>query len=181
VAELGPLATAATAEQAAEAGDLVVVSIPVKAFAEVPAKPLAGKAVLDTGNYYPQRDGHREELDTGSLTSSGLLQRDLPAAHVVKVFNNIYFKHLQSLARPSGAPDRTALPIAGDDPAAKAAVTAYLDSIGYDAVDAGPVAESWRQEPGTPAYGTPYGPYSDEAGTPASAAKIHAALTGAHR
>src|SRR6478736_7326535 len=95
VAELGPLATAATAEQAAEAGDLVVVSIPVKAFAEVPAKPLAGKAVLDTGNYYPQRDGQVEELDTGALTSSGLLQRYLPDAHVVKVFNNIYFKHLQ--------------------------------------------------------------------------------------
>jgi 8-hydroxy-5-deazaflavin:NADPH oxidoreductase len=181
VAELGPLATAATAEQAAEAGDLVVVSIPVKAFAEIPAKPLAGKAVLDTGNYYPERDGHFEELDTGALTSSGLLQRDLPGAHVVKVFNNIYFKHLQSLARPSGAEDRTALPIAGDDQAAKAAVTAYLDSIGYDAADAGPVAESWRQEPNTPAYGTPYGPFSDEVGTPASTAKIHAALTGAHR
>jgi 8-hydroxy-5-deazaflavin:NADPH oxidoreductase len=181
VAELGPLATAATAEQAAEAGDLVVVSIPVKAFAGIPAKPLAGKAVLDTGNYYPQRDGHFEELDTGALTSSGLLQRDLPEAHVVKVFNNIYFKHLQSLARPSGAPDRSALPIAGDDADAKAAVTAYLDSIGYDAVDAGPVGQSWRQEPGTPAYGTPYGPFSDEAGTPASAAELHAALTGAHR
>jgi 8-hydroxy-5-deazaflavin:NADPH oxidoreductase len=181
VAELGPLATAATASQAAEAGDLVVVSIPVKAFAEIPAKPLAGKAVLDTGNYYPERDGHFEELDTGALTSSGLLQRDLPGAHVVKVFNNIYFKHLQSLARPSGAEDRTALPIAGDDQAAKAAVTAYLDSIGYDAADAGPVAESWRQEPNTPAYGTPYGPFSDEVGTPASTAKIHAALTGAHR
>jgi 8-hydroxy-5-deazaflavin:NADPH oxidoreductase len=181
VAELGPLATAATAEQAAEAGDLVVVSIPVKAFAEIPAKPLAGQAVLDTCNYYPERDGHFEELDTGALTSSGLLQRDLPEAHVVKVFNNIFFKHLQSLARPSGAADRSALPIAGDDQAAKAAVTAYLDSIGYDAVDAGPVAESWRQEPGTPAYGPPYGPFSDEVGTPASAAKIHAALTGAHR
>jgi 8-hydroxy-5-deazaflavin:NADPH oxidoreductase len=181
VAELGRLATAATAEQAAEAGDLVVVSIPVKAFAEVPAKPLAGKAVLDTGNYYPQRDGQIEALESGALTSSGLLQRDLPEAHVVKVFNNIYFRHLQSLARPSGAPDRTALPIAGDDQAAKAAVTAYLDSIGYDAVDAGPVAESWRQEPGTPAYGTPYGPFSDEAGTPASAAAIHAALVGARR
>ncbi len=181
VAELGPLATAATAGQAAEAGDLVVVSVPVKAFAEIAAKPLDGKPVLDTGNYYPQRDGQIEELDTGALTSSGLLQRDLPGAHVVKVFNNIYFKHLQSLARPSGAPDRTALPIAGDDPAAKAAVTAYLDAIGYDAVDAGPVAESWRQEPGTPAYGAPYGPFSDEAGTPASAAQIRTALTTAHR
>jgi hypothetical protein len=180
-AELGPLATAATAGQAAEAGDLVVVSVPVKAFAEIPAKPLAGKPVLDTGNYYPQRDGQIEELDTFALTSSGLLQRYLPDAYVVKIFNNIYFKHLQSLARPAGAEDRTALPIAGDDETAKAKVTAYLDSIGYDAVDAGPVAESWRQEPGTPAYGTPYGPFSDEAGTPASAARIHADLVGAHR
>ena len=181
VAELGPLATAATAGQAAEAGDLVVVSVPVKAFAEIPAKPLAGKPVLDTGNYYPQRDGQIEELDTGALTSSGLLQRYLGQAQVVKVFNNIFFKHLLSLARPSGAADRTALPIAGDDQAAKAAVTAYLDSIGYDAVDAGPLAESWRQEPGTPAYGTPYGPFSDEVGTPASTTQIHVALVGAHR
>jgi hypothetical protein len=180
-AELGPLATAATAGQAAEAGDLVVVSVPVKAFAEIPAKPLAGKPVLDTGNYYPQRDGQIEELDTFALTSSGLLQRYLPDAYVVKIFNNIYFKHLQSLARPAGAEDRTALPIAGDDETAKAKVTAYLDSIGYDAVDAGPVAESWRQEPGTSAYGTPYGPFSDEAGTPASAARIHADLVSAHR
>jgi 8-hydroxy-5-deazaflavin:NADPH oxidoreductase len=181
VAELGPLATAGTAGQAAEAGDLVVVSVPVKAFSEVPAKPLAGKPVLDTGNYYPQRDGNLEELDTAAITSSGLLQRDLPDAHVVKVFNNIFFRHLRSLARPHGAADRSALPIAGDDEGAKAAVTAFLDSIGYDAVDAGPVAESWRQEPGTPAYGTPYGPFSDEAGTPASAAEIHVALVGAHR
>jgi predicted dinucleotide-binding enzyme len=181
VAELGPLATAATAGQAAEAGDLVVVSVPVKAFAEIPAKPLAAKPVLDTGNYYPQRDGQVEELDTGALTSSGLLQRYLGQAQVVKVFNNIFFKHLRSLARPSGAADRTALPIAGDDQAAKAAVTAYLDSIGYDAVDAGPLAESWRQEPGTPAYGTPYGPFSDEVGTPASTTQIHAALVAAHR
>jgi predicted dinucleotide-binding enzyme len=180
-AELGPLATAATAGQAAEAGDLVVVSIPVKAFGEVPVKPLAGKPVLDTGNYYPDRDGHIAELDTGALTSSGLLQRYLPESHVVKVFNNIFFRHLHRLARPSGDPDRTALPIAGDDAAAKAAVTAFLDSIGYDAADAGPVAESWRQEPGTPVYGTPYGPYEDEMGTPADAAKIHVLLVGAHR
>jgi len=181
VAELGPLATAATSEQAAEAGDLVLVSIPVKAFGDVPVKPLAGKPVLDTGNYYPQRDGHIEELDTGALTSSGLLQRYLPEAHVVKVFNNILFKHLQNLARPHGAQDRSALPIAGDDPAAKQAVTAFLDAIGYDAVDTGLLAESWRQEPGTPVYGSPYGPYTDEMGTPASAATIHAALVGAHR
>ena len=99
----------------------------------------------------------------------------------MKVFNNIYFRHLGSLARPPGAADRSALPIAGDDAAAKAAVTAFLDSIGYDAVDAGPVAESWRQEPGTPAYGAPYGPFSDETGTPAGAATIRAALAAARR
>ena len=180
-AELGPLARAATAEQAAEAGDLAVVSIPVKAFSDVPVQPLAGQPVLDTGNYYPQRDGHIEELDTGAITSSGLLQRYLPESQVVKVFNNIFFKHLRNLARPSGADGRSALPIAGDDPAAKATVTAYLDSIGYDAVDAGPLAESWRQEPGAPVYGSPYGPFADEMGTPADAAKIRVLLAGAHR
>jgi predicted dinucleotide-binding enzyme len=181
VEELGPLAAAATGEEAAEAGDLVVVSIPIKAYPSVPAGPLAGQPVLDTGNYYPQRDGQLAELDDGSLTSSGLLQRDLPESHVVKVFNNIFFKHLRSLARPAGAADRSALPIAGDDEAAKAAVTAFLDSIGYDAVDAGSLAESWRQEPGSPAYGAPYGPFSDETGTPADAAKIRAALAAARR
>ena len=180
-AELGPLARAATAEQAAEAGGLVVVSVPVKAFGDIPAKPLAGKPVLDTGNYYPQRDGNLSELDTGALTSSGLLQRYLPDAHVVKVFNNIFFKHLRWLARPHGAEDRSALPIAGDSEPAKAAVTAFLDSIGYDAVDGGPLADSWRQEPGTPVYGRPYGPFSDEVGTPAGAARIRADLAGALR
>ena len=181
VAELGPLATAATVGQAAEAGDLVVVSIPVKAIGDVPAKPLAGKPVLDTGNYYPQRDGQIEVIDTGALTSSGLLQRHLPGAHVVKVFNNIYFRHLASLARPAGAADRSALPIAGDDATAKAAVAAYLDAIGFGAVDDGSLADSWRQEPGTPVYGAPYGPFSSATGKPADAATIRAALAAAHR
>src|ERR1700689_5889249 len=174
-AELGPLATPGTAGQAAEAGDLVLVSVPVKAFGDLPVKPLAGKPVLDTGNYYPQRDGHLAELDTGALTSSGLLQRDLPDAQVVKVFNNIFFKHLASLARAHGAPDRSALPIAGDSAAAKAAATAFLDAIGYDAVDAGSLADSWHQEPRTPVYGTPYGPFAAEAGTAAPAVRVHAA------
>jgi predicted dinucleotide-binding enzyme len=181
VAELGPLARAGTGEQAAEAGDIVVITIPLKAYPSVPAKPLAGKVVIDTMNYYPQRDGQIPELDDGSATSSGLLQRHLPDSAVVKAFNNIFFKHLQSLARPSGAADRTFLPIAGDDPEAKAAVTAFLDSIGYGAVDVGSLAESWRQEPGTPAYGSPYGPFSDPVGTPADAATIAAALEEAHR
>ena len=181
VAALGPLAAAATSGQAAEAGDLVVVAIPVKAIADVPATPLAGKPVLDTGNYYPQRDGQIEVLDNGVLTSSSLLQRHLPGAHVVKVFNNIYFRHLASLARPSGDADRSALPIAGDDAAAKTAVAGYLDAIGYDAVDDGSLADSWRQEPGTPVYGAPYGPFSSETGRPADAARIRAALAQASR
>ena len=99
----------------------------------------------------------------------------------MKVFNNIYYKHLRSLARPAGAADRTFLPIAGDDPAPSRRSRAFLDSIGYGTVDAGPLAESWRQEPGTPVYGAPYGPFSEEDGRPASADSIRAALASATR
>jgi len=105
VAELGPLARAATSEEAAVAGDIVVIAIPVKAYFGLPAAALAGKIVLDTGNYYPERDGQISELDSGSLTSSELLARQLPGASVVKVFNNIFFKHLQSLCRSGGGAD----------------------------------------------------------------------------
>jgi 8-hydroxy-5-deazaflavin:NADPH oxidoreductase len=178
--ELGPLARAGTGAQASGA-DIVVVAIPVRAYPSVPAGPLAGKTVIDTGNYYPQRDGHIAELDSGAATSSGLLQRHLSGSHVVKAFNNIFFRHLQFLARPAGAADRTFLPIAGDDPAAKQAVTAFLDSIGYGTVDGGSLAESWRQEPGTPVYGAPYGPFAVEEGTPAGEDTIRAALAAATR
>jgi len=181
VTELGPLARAGTGAQAAAAGDIVVVTIPFRAYPTVPVEPLAGTVVIDTDNYYPQRDGQFEELDRGLVTSSELLQRHLPRSAVVKAFNNIYYRHLLSLSRPAGAPDRTFLPIAGDDPAAKAAVTEFLDSIGYGAVDAGPLAEGWRQEPGTPVYGAPYGPFSDEQGTPAGAGAIREALAAATR
>ena len=114
-AELGPQARAATPAEAAAAGDLVVVSIPLRAYPSLPAGPLAGTVVIDTCNYYPQRDGQIAELDSGSVTSSELIQRHLPDAAVVKAFNNIFFKHLESLSRAAGAPDRTALPVAGDD------------------------------------------------------------------
>jgi predicted dinucleotide-binding enzyme len=100
---------------------------------------------------------------------------------VVKVFNNIFYLHLLSLARPTGAPDRSYLPVAGDDADAKASVIAFLDSIGYGAVDDGPLADSWRQQPDTPVYGTPYGEFSDEKGTPADEATIRAALAAATR
>lgn len=180
-AEIGPQARAATPADAAAAGDLVVVTIPLRAYPSVPAGPLAGKVVIDTGNYYPERDGQLADLDSGSVTSSELLQRQLAGAAVVKAFNNIFFSHLGALGRAAGAEDRTALPVAGDDPAAKAAVTRYLDSIGYDVVDAGTLADSWRMQPGTPVYGAPYGPFSDEKGHPAGAPVIEAALAAAAR
>ncbi len=179
VSALGPHASAGTVAQAGAAGDLVIVSIPLKAYRAVPAGVLAGRVVIDTNNYYPQRDGHIAELDDASTTSSELLQRHLPESRVVKAFNNIYFKHLGSLARPAGAADRTALPIAGDDPAAKAAVTAFLDAIGYDAVDAGALRDGRSYQPDTPAYGGPYGPFSNEDGTPAGAATVRKALDAA--
>jgi 8-hydroxy-5-deazaflavin:NADPH oxidoreductase len=181
VTELGPGARAGTGEQAAAEGDLAVVTIPLKAYRSIPAAPLAGKAVLDTCNYYPERDGQFPELEDGALTSSELIQQHLAGAHVVKVFNNIFFRHLLSLARPHGAADRSFLPIAGDDGNAKTEVTAFLDAIGYGAADAGPLRESWRLQPGTPVYGEPYGPFSNPAGTPADEATIRAALAQATR
>ena len=156
VDELGSRARAATSAEAAAAGDLIVVAIPFKAYRQVPVESLAGKTVIDTNNYYPQRDGQFPELDSESIRVSTLIQQHLPTSRVVKVFNNIFFGHLGSLTRSAGAADRSALAIAGDDAASKAAVTEFLDRIGYDAVDAGALAEDRRFRPGTPAYGVPY-------------------------
>lgn len=156
-AELGPRARAATAAEAAAAGDWVVVTVPFKAYDSLPREPLAGKTVIDTSNYSPQRDGGIQALDNGSTTSSELLQQYLgESAHVVKAFNNIHHQHLAVLNRPAGAEDRTALPIAGDSTEAKRHATELLDILGYDAVDAGPLAQGRRFAPGTPAYGAPY-------------------------
>ncbi|CNF82926.1 NADP oxidoreductase%2C coenzyme F420-dependent [Mycobacterium tuberculosis] len=181
VAELGPRASAATSGQAAAASDIVVVSVPVKAFPDLPAAQLAGKTVIDTCNYGPERDGHIPELDSTPLTSSELLLRYIPGALVVKAFNNIFYKHLLALARPAGAADRSYLPIAGDSALAKKAVTEFIESIGYSVADTGPLAESWRQATGTPVWGTPYGPFSDEKGRPVGEEAIRAALATATR
>ena len=136
--QLGPHARAATPAEAAAAGDIAVLAVPLKAYRQVPAEPLAGKVVIDTANYLPDRDGHIDELDDQSSTTSQLLQARLAASHVVKAFNTIFSGHLATLGRPHGATDRSALPIAGDDATAKNTVTAFLDAIGYDAYDAGP-------------------------------------------
>jgi predicted dinucleotide-binding enzyme len=181
VADLGSRARPATAAEAAEAGEFVVVSVPFKAYRDLPVEQLAGKVVLDTNNYYPQRDGHFAELDDRTITSAELEQRQLGAARLVKVFNNIYYRHLAALARPAGAEDRTALPIASDDAEAGEVATAFLDAIGYDTVHAGPLSESWRFEPDTPVYGQPYGSFDDPLGTPASTADVEAAVAAATR
>ena len=141
VAELGPKARAATACEAAEAGDIVVVTIPLKNYRSVPVEPLAGKIVIDTNNYYPQRDGHIPELDNESTTTAELLQAHLPKSKVVKAFNHIYAAQFTTDGPPAGTKNRRALVIAGDDPAAKATVTRLLDQFGFDTVDAGPLSE----------------------------------------
>ncbi|MCW2828269.1 MAG: oxidoreductase coenzyme F420-dependent [Marmoricola sp.] len=158
VDELGPQARAATPAEAAAAGDVVVVTIPLKAYREVPVEPLRGKVVIDTNNYYPQRDGQLAELDDESTTVSELLQAHLPESRVVKALNNIYFGHLGTLQRPHGDPERSVLAIAGDDAEAKQAVTDLLDDLGYDAYDVGPLSEGWRYQRDTPAYASLYSP-----------------------
>src|SRR3954454_12460469 len=153
VAELGPNARAGTPVDAAKAGDIVVVTVPLKNYRSVPVEPLAGKVVIDTNNYYPQRDGRIAELENESTTTAELLQAHLPASKVVKAFNHIYAAQLTTEGRPAGTPNRRALVIAGDDAAAKATVTRLLDEFGFDTVDAGPLREGWRIQRDTPGYG----------------------------
>ena len=129
VSDLGPNATAATAPEAALAGDVVVVTIPLKNYRSVPVEELRGKVVIDTMNYYPGRDGDFPELDDESTTTSELLQAYLPESRVVKAFNNIFFQHLAALP---GRPTRPGPGHSGDDAGAKALVTTLLDRIGYD-------------------------------------------------
>ena len=153
IAELGPRARAATPSEAAAAGDIVVVTIPLKAIATVPVTQLKGKLVIDTNNYYPQRDGHIPELDNESTTTAELLQRHLPESKVVKAFNHIRAQELTTQGQPKGTPNRRALVIAGDDAAAKRTVAEMIDRFGFDVVDAGPLKEGWRIQRDTPGYG----------------------------
>jgi 8-hydroxy-5-deazaflavin:NADPH oxidoreductase len=178
-AQLGPQARTATPGEAASAGEIVLVSVPVKAYLALSRVAVAGKVVMDTGNYYPNRDGTISELVARTLTDSEYLARHLSGAQVVKVFNNIFFKHLLNLARPADAADRSFLPIAGDT--GKTAVVEFLDSIGYGAIDAGSLIEGWRQQRGTPVYVTPYGSFDNEQGTPAGDGVIRSALAAATR
>lgn len=153
VNELGPRARAGTSQQAAEAGDIVVVTIPLKNISDVPVTPLEGKIVIDTNNYYPQRDGNIRELDEERTTTAELLQRQLPTSKVVKAFNHIYAAELTTHGQPAGTANRRALAIAGNDAEAKRTVTHLIDQFGFDVVDIGPLSDSWRIQRDTPGYG----------------------------
>jgi predicted dinucleotide-binding enzyme len=146
-----------TVEQAAQAGDVVIVTIPLKNISSLPAglfaKTSKNVVVVDTGNYYPQqRDGRIDGIENG-MTESRWVEQQL-GRPVVKAFNNIYAEHLYKLGQPPGTPGRIALPVAGDDPAAKKVVLQLIDELGFDGVDAGRLDESWRQQPDTPVYAT---------------------------
>lgn len=150
-------ATPVTVEQAAQAGELVIVTIPLRNIPSLPAglfaKTPKSVVVVDTSNYYPQqRDGRIDGIENG-MTESRWVEQQL-GRPVVKAFNNIYAEHLGTLGRPAGSPGRIALPIAGDDHAAKAIVLRLIDELGFDGVDAGRLDDSWRQQPGTSVYAT---------------------------
>jgi predicted dinucleotide-binding enzyme len=141
-------------EDAARFGEVIVVSIPFGRYREVPADAVDGKLVIDTNNYYPQRDGHFPELDDGSATSSELLQAHLPDARVVKAFNAISWTNLRDAGRPAGDPERLGIPFSGDDEPAKRTVAELIDEIGFDPVDAGTLAKGGRKhQVDAPAYG----------------------------
>lgn len=148
-------ATAVTVREAARAGNVVVVTIPEARVPQLPQDLFDGVGdevvVIDTGNYYPRhRDGRIDQIEQGMPESEWVAQQ--LGRPVIKAFNNIYAQHLRDEGRPSGSSDRIALPVAGDDPAAKSTVMKLVDELGFDPVDAGGLDESWRQQPGTPVY-----------------------------
>ena len=148
-----------TVEEAARAGDVVIVTIPLKNIPGLPRDLFKGVpddvVVVDTSNYYPQqRDGRIDEIENGTAESRWVADR--LGRPVVKAFNNIYARHLLERGKPKGAPGRIALPVAGDDTRAKDVVIRLLDELGFDGVDAGSLDDSWRQQPATPVYGTDF-------------------------
>ena len=150
VEEIGPNAHAATVEEAAEFGEVVMEAIPFGLYGELPADRLSGKVFITASNYYPGRDG---EVDHGGLASSELVARHLSGARVVKAFNTIYYERLRDNGRPEAPPgERESIFVAGDDEGAKEIVSRLVEEIGFAPVDTGALAESRKQEPGSPVY-----------------------------
>jgi 8-hydroxy-5-deazaflavin:NADPH oxidoreductase len=154
VAELGPTARAATSEEAAAAGDFAIVAIPITTVDQVPVRPLDGKVVIATINYFPQRDGHITEIDDGITTPPGILQAHLAASKVVRAFSMLDAADMSGDGHPKGDPKRRALALAGDDPAARHLVAGLYDEFGFDTLDLGRLDESWRVDAGQPAFVT---------------------------
>jgi 8-hydroxy-5-deazaflavin:NADPH oxidoreductase len=154
VGELGPHARAATPAEAAAESDFAIVAIPITTVEQVPVEPLEGKVVIATINYFPQRDGHIAEIDSGTVTVPGVLQAHLPKSHVVRAFSMLDAADMSGDGHPAGDPKRRAIAIAGDDPAAKELVAKLCDEFGFDTVDLGGLAESWRVDPGQKAFVT---------------------------
>jgi predicted dinucleotide-binding enzyme len=152
VSELGPRASAATPAEASAASDFAIVAIPLATIDQVPVEPLAGKVVIATINYFPQRRGHVPEIDNGTTTAPGLLQAHLPTSKVVRAFSMIDAGDMSGDGHPEGDPKRRALALAGDDPAAKQLVAGLYNEFGFDALDIGGLDESWRIDAGQPAF-----------------------------
>ena len=151
-------ATAVTPLGAARSGEIVVITIPERAVPDLPRDLFAGVpadvVVIDTGNYYPTRDGRIPAIEDGQPESAWVAQQI--GRPVIKAFNNIFFKSLRESGRPKGTTDRIALPVAGEPVEARAKVLRLVDELGFDPVDAGGIEESWRQQPGTPCYTQDY-------------------------
>lgn len=176
VSELGPNTRAATMAEVVATTDLIVLAVPFANYAKLPADLLAGKILVDTMNYYPERDGVMSEVQTDKISTSELVQSHLSQSHVVRALSNMDFVRLRSRTRATDAVDRSALPVAGDQAEAKAAVIDFLDKIGYDAVDMGPLSESWRSEPTMPIYVNPYwGLDTEDEGGPADVSSFMSA------
>lgn len=186
IEELGPQARAGDALEAAEFGDITVLAVPLGAYPGLPEGALDGRTVLSTGNYYPHRDGRIARLDALELTTAELEQELLPGAAIVKAFNNILWHHIPNLARST---PRTALAVSGDDEQAKAAVSALVDDLGFEPVDAGTLAESWRTEPESGAYTPVYAAdlellakdYLADPGAPVPADRLRGIIAASHR
>jgi predicted dinucleotide-binding enzyme len=187
-AKLGPLATAGTVDQAA-AGDIVILAVPLTACTAISPEALRGKPLLDTSNYYPFRDSRIAQLDRDEVTTSEMVQQHFRGIPLVTAFNNMLAHHIPQLTRPTGAPDRSAVPIASDSVDAKRAAAALIDQLGFDVVDAGGLADTWRFEPEAAAYTriyladpeTPLEQLLEAPAAPLSADGVRAALDRAVR
>ena len=187
--ELGSRAHAVPLETAARAGEMTILSIPLHAVTTLEPTQFAGRIIVDTSNYYPFRDPRIAVLDSSEITTSEYVQRHFRSSRLVKAFNNIFAHHILQLARPNREEDRTALPLAGDDESAVLEVTALLERLGFDGINTGSLAESWRFEPESSAYTrlyladrtAPTAVIREALGAPLSRAELQHALSDVRR